>query len=268
MPLPAININPQRVRSYLLRLPLFTRGIILAILCFWVLELQTVWSVIQWGSLIPKEIGFGSMYRLNTFPLIHVGFLHMLVDTICLVPLMERFEAEHGTLNTAALFLGPLATIPAALYILVDMVVLRDNTPVLGASIWVFLLLGVEAIKTYRANPYFDISGYKIPTWTTPLAIILVTSALLPNASFLGHMCGVLVGYLFGLGYLKILAPPEKVLRWIEGKLNLLGRLPHYVSVDQKTYGRYGVLPSSSTSGAGEHNVAMGWVGSNERLGP
>src|SRR5450432_2704822 len=39
-----------------------------------------------------------------------------------------------------------------------------------------------------------------------------------------------------GLGYIKFLAPPEKILRWIEGKLNLLGRLPHYVSVDQKTY--------------------------------
>jgi GPI-anchor transamidase subunit GAA1 len=38
-------------------------------------------------------------------------------------------------------------------------------------------------------------------------------------------------------------------LRWIEGKLNLLGRLPHYVSVDQKTFGRYGVLPST-TNGA------------------
>lgn len=46
--------------------------------------------------------------------------------------------------------------------------------------------------------------------------------------------------------------PPEKVLRFIEGKLNLLGRLPHYVSVDQKTYGRYGVLPTSSHEVGGE----------------
>ena len=68
-----------------------------------------------------------------------------------------------------------------------------------------------------------------------------------------------------GLGYIKFLAPPEKILRWIEGKLNLLGRLPHYVSVDQKTYGRYGVLPSSSTAGPGEH--PMGWIGSTQRLG-
>lgn len=71
-----------------------------------------------------------------------------------------------------------------------------------------------------------------------------------------------------GLGYLKFLAPPEKILRWIEGKMNLLGRLPHYVSVDQKTYGRYGVLPTSSSSLGAENGVAMGYVGSTQRLGP
>ena len=70
-----------------------------------------------------------------------------------------------------------------------------------------------------------------------------------------------------GLGYLKILAPPEKVLRWIEGKLNLLGRLPHYVSMDQKIYGRYGVLPTANApnvDGTGEGS----YIGSTERLGP
>jgi len=30
----------------------------------------------------------------------------MAIDTICFVPLLERFEAEYGTLNTLALFLG------------------------------------------------------------------------------------------------------------------------------------------------------------------
>lgn len=106
LPLPTRLINVSRLRSYLFRLPLFTRLIVLAIFAFWVLELQTVWSVIQWGSLIPKEIGLGSMYRLNTFALVHMGFWHMLLDTVCLVPLLERFEAEWGTLNSLALFMG------------------------------------------------------------------------------------------------------------------------------------------------------------------
>ncbi|KIX00970.1 uncharacterized protein Z518_10036 [Rhinocladiella mackenziei CBS 650.93] len=258
LPLPTRLINPSRLRSYILRLPLFTRLILAAIIAFWLLELQTVWSVTQWGSLDPKEVGLGSMYRFNTFALIHMGFWHMLMDTMCLVPLLERFEAEWGTLNSVALFLGPLGQIPAGLYLLLDGVILKDNTPVLGASIWVFLLLSAEAVKTYKENPYIEISGQKIPTWIWPLAILVVTSVLIPNTSFLGHLSGSVTGYLWGLGYIRFLAPPEKALRWIEGKLNLLGRLPHYVSVDQKTYGRYGVLPTSSTSGQGEHMNPIG----------
>lgn len=66
---------------------------------------------------------------------------------------------------------------------------------------------------------------------------------IIPPTSLIGHLAGALIGYLWGLGYIKFLAPPEKVLRWIEGKLNLLGRIPYYVSVDQKVFGRYGILP-------------------------
>jgi hypothetical protein len=129
-------------------------------------------------------------------------------------------------------------------------------------SVWVFLLLSAEVMKTHKTNPSFkyasqttptwcttnDISvgPYKIPTWTTPLILVLVTSFIVPNVSLLGHLCGAGIGYLWASGYIKFLVPHEKILRWVETKLNLLGRLPHYVSVDQKTYGRYGVLPSSS----------------------
>ena len=142
---------------------------------------------------------------------------------------------------------------------------------------WVFLLLCNEAMKTYRVNPYFTIIDWKIPTWTTPLALILVINFLIPHTSFLGHLCGAAVGYLWGLGYIRFLAPHDKILRFIEGKLNLLGRLPHYVSVDQKTYGRYGVLPSSNGNarvgpGVGTlsatNGVAMGPIGGAQRLGP
>lgn len=61
------------------------------------------------------------------------------------------------------------------------------------------------------------------------------------------------------------MAPPEKLLRWIEGKLDLVGRLPHYVSVDQKTYGRFGVLPTTASPAT---QVPLGLIGSTQRLGP
>ncbi|PBP19212.1 Rhomboid-like protein [Diplocarpon rosae] len=260
------QFSAVRMRSYIFRLPLFTRGIILVILLFWIASIQSVWDVQQWGALIPEEIGLSSMYRTNTFPLIHAGFLHAFLNILALTPLLERFEAEYGTLTTLALFMGPLSTIPALLYTFIERGIFHMNTMILGSSIWVFTLIAMEAVKTYKSNPYFMLGTTQIPTWITPLVMVLFVSVLVPNTSFLGHVCGLAFGYGWGLGYLKFLAPPERILRWIEGKLNLLGRLPHYVSVDQKTYGRYGVLPTTNPARGGD--VALGYVASSQRLGP
>ncbi|KAI9852535.1 MAG: putative rhomboid protease [Thelocarpon superellum] len=252
------QLNPARLRSYLFRLPLFTRVVLTLILVFWLLAFQSLWDIVEWGALIPLEIDLTTTYRLNTYPLVHANFFHALLGILSLAPLLERFEAEHGTLLSVAFFFGPLSTLPGALYLLCERVILRRNASIMGAGVWVFLLLAVESIKTFKSNPHFTLASYQIPTWTTPLVLTIFTTVLLPNTSFLGHLCGVAVGYLFGLGYLKFLAPPEKVLRWIEGKLNLLGRLPHYVSVDQKTYGRYGVLPS--TTAPAEAGIPLNFV--------
>jgi hypothetical protein len=108
-----------------------------------------------------------------------------------------------------------------------------------------------------------SVGPYKIPTWTTPLILIVLTSILVPYVSLVGHLCGAGLGYLWASGYIKFLVPPEKILRWLETKLNLLGRLPHYVSVDQKTYGIYGVLPTTSVPLSTRSPEAGG-----QRLGP
>ena len=51
------------------------------------------------------------MYRLNTYPFIHVGFFHAFLNLLALTPLLERFEAEHGTLTAVALFIGRKAVL-------------------------------------------------------------------------------------------------------------------------------------------------------------
>lgn len=208
------------------------------------------------------------MHRLNTYPLLHLNFAHFILNIIALLPLLERFESEHGTLVTLALFSGPFATLPGALYILIEKYLWRHDTAVAGASVWGFLLLASEAIKMWRAHPCFDIAGIKISTWTYPCFVCLVISVLVPDSSFTGHVCALIIGYLWGLGYIKFLVPSERILRWVEGKLNLLGRLPHYVSVDQKTYGRYGVLPSTSAQRTPSLGPGIHLRSAGQRLGP
>ncbi|KAF6812535.1 rhomboid protein 2 [Colletotrichum sojae] len=260
------SFSTLRARSYIFRLPLFTRIVLLVIIAAWIAGFQSVWRLSEWGALIPDQLSFTSSYRMNTYPFIHLNFIHVALNLVALTPLLERFEAEFGTLTSIALFIGPLSTLPAILYVLFEQFVFKGNAAVMGSSIWVFLLLANEAIRTYKTNPFLTIATHSIPTWTTPLILTLVVTALVPGTSLLGHLCGVAVGYLFGLGYLKFLSPPEKALRWVESKFNLLGRLPHYVSVDQKTYGRFGVLPTSNHASGSSAPIAL--VGSTQRLGP
>lgn len=178
---------------------------------------------------------------------------------------MAGIQLTRATKPTA------FSTLPAFLYILIEKAILHSNNGVMGASVWFFLLLGAEAMRTYRSNPHFTIATYNIPTWATPLILVVVIAALVPSTSLIGHVAGLVVGYVCGLGYLKFLSPPEKALRWIEARLKLLQRLPRYVSVDQKTYGRFGVLPTAGAGAGPSQGVPLGVVGTGsagQRLGP
>jgi GPI-anchor transamidase subunit GAA1 len=76
------------------------------------------------------------------------------------------------------------------------------------------------------------------------------------------------MGWAWGAGWLKFLIPPEKILRWVEEKGHLLQRVPHYVSVDQKTFGRYGVLPTSAPAPNGHGHIEMGVLNAPRRTEP
>lgn len=57
--MPSIRgLNFVPARSYLFRLPLFTRAIVGIILAFWVLGAPGFWNIQQWGALIPSQVSF------------------------------------------------------------------------------------------------------------------------------------------------------------------------------------------------------------------
>jgi hypothetical protein len=53
----------------------------------------------------------------------------------------------------------------------------------------------MEAVKTFAFQPYYTIAGNSIPSWTTPLLWMMVAAFLIPGSSFLGHLCGLVIGY-------------------------------------------------------------------------
>lgn len=46
------------------------------------------------------------MHRTNTYPFIHMDVIHLIVNLLGVTPMLERFEAENGTLTSIALFFG------------------------------------------------------------------------------------------------------------------------------------------------------------------
>jgi glycosylphosphatidylinositol transamidase len=51
------GFSTMRARSYAFRLPLFTRAMVLLIVVLWIVSLQSVWNLQQWGALIPDQVG-------------------------------------------------------------------------------------------------------------------------------------------------------------------------------------------------------------------
>ncbi|PKS10867.1 hypothetical protein jhhlp_002624 [Lomentospora prolificans] len=230
-----------------LRLPLLTRcSIILVAICS-LLSFQTRWDVQQWAFLVPSKVSLTSAYRTNTYAFVHTGITHALYNLVILTPLMSRFEVEHGTLTSLALFSGPFSTFPAFLYVLIDRFLIHTDAVLAGASTWVFLLLSLELAQTRKTRPSVIVGSFRVPTWTALLVAIILKEICLPSSSLLGPLCGAVIGYACGRGVLGWLAPPERLLRWLEAKLTLLRRLPHYISMDQNGQGRYGTLPTSSS---------------------
>ena len=62
------QFNPARLRSYVFRIPFFTRIILLLIILFWILELQTAWDITQWGALVPLQVNLSTSTSTSPGP--------------------------------------------------------------------------------------------------------------------------------------------------------------------------------------------------------
>lgn len=63
--LSAFSFNISSLRSYIFRLPLFTRAVLLIIVICWLLELQSLWDVVTWGALIPNETNISTRTNIS-----------------------------------------------------------------------------------------------------------------------------------------------------------------------------------------------------------
>ena len=66
-------------------------------------------------------------------------------------------------------------------------------------------LMAVQRPGGLTMLPLFGLAT--IPMWATPWGSLILTSILIPRASFLGHLAGILAGYLVAFGPLSAIGP-------------------------------------------------------------
>jgi len=147
-------------------------------------------ELILWGGMAPIQFVLmsGEYWRFFTSMFIHSGIMHVIFNMIFLLHAGGYIEPYIGRKNFIAFYLlsGLLVSLCAGIF---------TNAISVGASGAVFALLGFLL--------YFDLqarrSGQPTNSIILPLVVInMIITVLIPNISLVGHLSGLIIGFLYG----------------------------------------------------------------------
>ncbi|KAG5367937.1 Rhomboid protein 2 [Yarrowia sp. E02] len=132
---------------------------------------------------------------------------------------LTNFEL-NGTVRTG-IVLNVLAVVTAIPWCLLSIGFFPDEA-VLGSSAWIFSFMGYWAIRESSKQPTTQLApNLVVPTWLLPIIYLVVIAIVIPSSSFIGHLLGLVAGWMMALGYLDVLIEPSsKVVLWIENKIS------------------------------------------------
>ncbi|KAJ6261809.1 hypothetical protein Dda_2608 [Drechslerella dactyloides] len=259
--LPNIANVPERIAGTVRRLPVVTRVVVgVCVVLFLVGRVTELDAALVLSS---PAFGISQLHRLNTYPFVHFGWLQVLINIVVVTYPLSRFERENGTLHTLLMVVGPFSTFPAIAYTAVDKLLLGGNGTYGGLSTFIVMFGAMDATRMHRYKPYYWVAGYRIPSWAPVVGVwLLLEIFVLGGVGWLIHLFAMAVGWAYAAEYLRLLEPPEKVLKFVETKLRaLIARVPYYVSLDMRDSAGYTlVLPTfqdENTRGVDLPNLRM-----------
>lgn len=140
------------------------------------------------------------VWRLLTAQLSHVSGLHLLFNCSSLWS-MGYAEAQRGSvlyLSYTALFLVLSSVGIMGLYALAVNAFRREqdaHTLMVGYSCVVFAWMAYLATSAGATATYSLFGAVPIPANLMPLGALVFTSVIVPQASFVGHLSGLVAGY-------------------------------------------------------------------------
>jgi len=174
-------------------------------------------AVCQIPALI--QLSWTNVYRFITSPFFHFGILHLLLNMVAFQPLGVYIETYMGTLQFFFLILefcigtNTLQFLMAYGLALLGMPQYRLQCT-LGFSGVIFGLLVIDCTRRDLGRSVFGF--FHVPSKLYPWILLLVLQIIMPNISFLGHLAGILMGFLFVYGLDRYILPSKSFLHKME----------------------------------------------------
>eukprot|EP00899_Mesostigma_viride_P023572 jgi/Mesvir1/439/Mv11318-RA.2 len=283
---PDIQTEPSlttRFQVWFGTIPLVTASVLVACVSIWFLELLGGLEPDYYVCMAPRfVVRDWQVYRVLTSPFFHAGVLHLAFNMLAFVPMSSSLERAAGSVRTAHMMLL-FATLAGLLHALV-VYLLASVTGhpgwaaecAVGFSGIIFALLVVDTAMSGVSHR--SIFGFfQVPAKWYPWALLVFFQLLVPRASAMGHLAGLLLGEAYVRGYLnRLLLSQARVTKietspWLYTVANRAQFIVGGSNVGTFSSGGSslgsGVLPSSwanpsAASGTGSgRSTLMSWLG-------
>jgi membrane associated rhomboid family serine protease len=235
-------------------IPMFTRFILIICIFLWLIRALFNWP--QSGSICfhYESIKYGEFYRLFSFVFFHQDLLHILFNMMGLLSLCIFLEHKLGTTYmlccTILLIIFTAATEMTFNLILIDVFKLNTVTSdsffsvrsecAIGFSgiLFAYMILSVHHSPVTRS--LFGV--YSVSARVYPWILLLLSSIIMPGVSFLGHLSGIIAGYMF-ITIIHGTSAFNRVVNLIENTIipNIVSQQPSYFT--SETAASYTALP-------------------------
>lgn len=173
----------------------------------------------------------GQWYRLLSSSFTHGGIFHIGMNMMSLMQLGPSLEFKFGTLPYLFMTLWTIVT-NGVLYVSISWLagaLSGDESWLVHSGVgYSGVLFTLAMLESYHsAVQSRSVFGFfSVPAKVYPWILLALISLLLPNISFLGHLCGILSGLLFVSGTMEALLPSPAFFLWME-ELTCLRWLVH-----------------------------------------
>ncbi|MEX2416279.1 MAG: rhomboid family intramembrane serine protease [Paenibacillaceae bacterium] len=183
----------ESFKQFLQRYPLLSLIIASNVVVFFYIGLVNgIWGsspLVIKGGILPSEFINGEYWRFITYAFLHDGLTHLVMNMFFLIIIAPPLEVIIGKFRMLFLF---LFTILSTAFF----VSFIGTHAGVGASGFTYGILGLYIYIVLFHQGFLDANSKKIVLiWT---AIGWVSTLIIPEISFLGHLGGFVGGFLFG----------------------------------------------------------------------